>query len=462
MAARAEAGAREPRQLGPGARAHRAFDCALRSRRRRNCRGARARRACDRAGDGRPVQHRGGNGAAGPERRYRQCTRIDARSVRRCGGHLRGARRALGARRRALRARPAPGKARASRRRKARPARFDAHLRGARCTSARRLDVAGVGARPPAPRRTECCDPCRRSSRAHVVSVAPRPDADVPIWKEPPRGGYPDLRIFQLSGAEFDLAVRRGKFVRAPLFYLTGAWITHADEERTVWEQPASGWFLSSQGVVPGGFLAVIADMALGSIASRRVRQMFSTSEMSFNFVRTATEQSGTLIAEGRFVGSTGRLALSEATITDAQGAVIAHSTCRNVLTAGQPPGDAIASGDSGAVSAFLDSLPDAEPVDTTVPDPYLRPVVGEVLPRHVWENATGREILEGQIAGTIPMPPIHYLTGIRPTSVDKGSVEFSMPASAWLTSGFRSVLGGFIAFLGYSALASAVQTTTD
>jgi len=294
------------------------------------------------------------------------------------------------------------------------------------------------------------------------VSVAPRPDADVPIWKEPPRGGYPDLRIFQLSGPEFDLAVRRGKFVRAPLFYLTGAWITHADEERTVWEQPASGWFLSSQGVVPGGFLAVIADMALGSIASRRVRQMFSTSEMSFNFVRTATEQSGTLIAEGRFVGSTGRLALSEATITDAQGAVIAHSTCRNVLTAGQPPGDAIASGDSGAVSAFLDSLPDAEPVDTTVPDPYLRPVVGEVLPRHVWENATGREILEGQIAGTIPMPPIHYLTGIRPTSVDKGSVEFSMPASAWLTSGFRSVLGGFIAFLGYSALASAVQTTTD
>ena len=286
--------------------------------------------------------------------------------------------------------------------------------------------------------------------------------SDLPIWKETPRGSYPDPRIFLLSGDDFELAVRRGKFARAPLFYLTGTWITHADDEHTVWEQPASPWFLSSQGVVPGGFLAVIADMALGSIVSRRVRQMFSTSEMSFNFVRTATEQSRTLIAEGRFVSSTGRLALSEATITDAQGEVIAHSTCRNVITAGLPSGDPVAPGDAGAVNAFLDSLPDVAPVDTTVPDPYLRPVVGEVLPRSVWADATGMEILEGQIAGAIPMPPIHHLTGIRPTSVSDGCAEFAMPASAWLTSGFRSVLGGFIAFLGYSALASAVQTTTE
>ena len=286
--------------------------------------------------------------------------------------------------------------------------------------------------------------------------------SDLPIWKQPPRGGYPDLRIFQLSGADFDRAVQRRKFARAPLFHLTGAWITRADEEHTVWEQPASPWFLSSQGVVPGGFLAVIADMALGSIVSRRVRRMFSTSEMSFNFVRTATEESRTLIAEGRFVSSTGRLALSEAMITDARGTVIAHSTCRNVLAAGPLPDGALASGDSRAVNAFLDALPDVEPEDATVPDPYLRPVMGEVLPRSVWERATGREVLEGQIDGSIPMPPVHYLTGIRPTAVDEGSVEFSMPASAWLTSGFRSVLGGFIAFLGYSALASAVQTTTE
>jgi len=284
------------------------------------------------------------------------------------------------------------------------------------------------------------------------------------IWSEPARGSYPDLRIFQLPGPGFDLAVQRGKFPRAPLFHLVGAWIVHADQERTVWEQPASGWFLSSQGVIPGGFLAVIADMALGSIVSRNVRQLFSTSEMSFNFVRTATERSRTLVAVGRFVSATGRLALSEATITDADGVIIGHSTCRNVLSRTGPAGDdAVPAGDDPeALSAFVDSLPDAAPIDTTVPDPYLRPVAGEVLPRRVWESASGREVLEGQIAGRLPMPPIHHLTGIRPTAVASGMAEFAMPATAWLTSGFRSVLGGFIAFLGYSALASAVQTTTD
>jgi uncharacterized protein (TIGR00369 family) len=232
--------------------------------------------------------------------------------------------------------------------------------------------------------------------------------------------------------------------------------------EHTLWEQPASGWFLSSQGVIPGGFLAVMADMALSSIVSRHVRTMFSTSEMSFNFVRPATERSRTLTAEGRFVSATGRLALSEGTITDSSGRVIALATCRNVV-GGQARAtpDAINFDDAGAVSAFLDSLPDPDPVDAKRASPYLRPVVGEVLPREAWEGATGREVLEGQIAGRIPMPPIHHLTGIRPTTVADGSVEFAMPASMWLTSGFGTVLGGFLAFLGYSALASAIQTTT-
>lgn len=183
---------------------------------------------------------------------------------------------------------------------------------------------------------------------------------------------------------------------------------------------------------------------------------------MSFNFVRPATERSGKLVAEGHFVSASGRLALSEAAITDAEGTVIAHATCRNIITQAKRVPEADNDVDAASVSAFLASLPDPAPVDSTTPHPYLRPVVGEALPRTVWEGATGRGALEGQIAGRVPMPPIHHLTGIRPVSVDDGAVEFAMPASPWLTSGIRSIQGDFIAFLGYSALASAVQTTTE
>lgn len=59
-------------------------------------------------------------------------------------------------------------------------------------------------------------------------------------------------------------------------------------------------------------------------------------------------------------------------------------------------------------------------------------------------------------------MPPIHYLTGMRPTSVGDGEASFALPATAWLTSGFGTVQGGFGAMLAYSALASAIQATTE
>lgn len=141
----------------------------------------------------------------------------------------------------------------------------------------------------------------------------------------------------------------------------------------------------------------------------------------------------------------------------------VAHSTCRNVMSeSAAASADAIPSDDHAAISDFIDGLPVAAVVESTTPDPYLRPVVGEVLTRDAWSSATGREVLEGQIAGKIPMPPIHHLTGIRPTAVVDDAVEFAMPASQWLTSGFGTVLGGFLALLGYSALASAIQTTTE
>ncbi|MFY9614075.1 MAG: PaaI family thioesterase [Candidatus Dormiibacterota bacterium] len=235
------------------------------------------------------------------------------------------------------------------------------------------------------------------------------------------------------------------------------------DDDRTLWEMPASPWCLSSQGVIPGGLLGVVADMALGSAVGRRVRTLFSTSEMSFAFVRPATAASGVLTAEGRFVSLTGRLGLTDCTITDSNGEVITRTTARNVMAGAMPAAEnPLDETDPVAVDAFIDSLPQAPPVPTDPPDPHLRPVVGEVLPRDTWERLGGRHVLEGQIAGDLPMPPVHHLTGIRPTAVGDGEVDFAMPASPWLTSGFGTVQGGFIAFLGYSALASATQTTTE
>ena len=105
--------------------------------------------------------------------------------------------------------------------------------------------------------------------------------------------------------------------------------------------------------------------------------------------------------------------------------------------------------------------VPVLETVLYETPDPYQRPVRGEVLPNVSLREMSGLDLLLGQIEGRLPPPPIHYLTGMRPTEVDDGTAAFALPASAWLTVGFGTVMGGFILLLAHSALMGAVLSTT-
>jgi hypothetical protein len=55
-------------------------------------------------------------------------------------------------------------------------------------------------------------------------SVAAQPDASpqVPPWREPVRGGYPDPRYFRLSGSEQLSAMLAGHVPQPPISRLTG------------------------------------------------------------------------------------------------------------------------------------------------------------------------------------------------------------------------------------------------
>lgn len=294
--------------------------------------------------------------------------------------------------------------------------------------------------------------------------VAARKSAPtVPVWEEPRRGEYPDPRLWLLTGKDQVKAGFAGRWAKAPMLYLTGINYADANDDGVTWEQPMSPWFLTSQGVVPGGFLAAVADCALGSVISTNLpaRTPFSTSELAINFLKAVRVTDGTLIARGRQVHANQRLALSECTIEDAAGAPVLHATSRCVLGE-QLPSEVETPKGAAAVAKYIESIPVWKEPRYPTPHPYLRPVVGEVLPQSTWKRMNGREILERQIDGKLPMPPIHHLTGMRPVATGTGQATFAMPASAWLTSGFGTIQGGFMAMLAYSALASAIQTTTD
>jgi uncharacterized protein (TIGR00369 family) len=287
----------------------------------------------------------------------------------------------------------------------------------------------------------------------------------VPIWREPVRGAYPDPRLFQLSGMDQLRCALSGRWPRPPMAHLAGLVFTHADEVSGEIEQPAAEWFLSSQGVVPGGFLAVIADCALSVAIMARLpaRTPFMTSEISMNFVRPATTHSRVIKSRAKALHVGDELALAECVVEEAGGAILAHGSTRCLVQDQLPQIDLDESiSPIGGIEEAMAAIPVPHVPRHEQPSPYERPVEGQVLSRETWEGRAGREILEEQMAGNLPMPPIHHLTGMRPTRVGDGEATFAMPCTAWLTSAAGRVLGGFSAMLAYSALASAIQTTTD
>jgi uncharacterized protein (TIGR00369 family) len=81
------------------------------------------------------------------------------------------------------------------------------------------------------------------------------------------------------------------------------------------------------------------------------------------------------------------------------------------------------------------------------------------VLPQEVYDRLSGLEILEQQIRGELPAPPISLLTGLWPIAAAGGEATFVCPASEWLSSPIGTVEGGTIALIAETPLVCAVQT---
>jgi uncharacterized protein (TIGR00369 family) len=82
------------------------------------------------------------------------------------------------------------------------------------------------------------------------------------------------------------------------------------------------------------------------------------------------------------------------------------------------------------------------------------------VLAQEVWEELPGLEIARRHIAGELPPPAVHRLTGIEPTEVGGGTATVRMPATEWLQSPARRLQGGTIVMLADTAMMIAVLTT--
>jgi uncharacterized protein (TIGR00369 family) len=273
----------------------------------------------------------------------------------------------------------------------------------------------------------------------------------VDVWREPVRGGYPDPRMMALPGRRRLECWRRGMMPPPPLAHLTGAMPSGFGTGTAEARMPASPWLAASGGLITGGTLAILADIAFGLSIETDLPAAtpYTTAELSLSFLRPA-RPADMLVAGGQAIHVGRSVGLSEVfVIEEVSDRLIAHGTSRLTIF---PP---------------LDPAPDPpDSIDPHVegpydsPDPYLRPPPGGIIGQDVWAELSGAEILARQLAGELPPPPLHHLTGVRLTEFGEGWATFAMPRSEWLASPTGRLQGGAIAMLADFAMLGAVETT--
>jgi uncharacterized protein (TIGR00369 family) len=273
----------------------------------------------------------------------------------------------------------------------------------------------------------------------------------VAVWQEPVRGGHPTPGVEQLPGLERlrEQLAAAGNFPAPPLGHLTGMRMVEVGIGSAVFEMPLTGWLRSPQGAISIGPLAIPADavLALAIISTLPAGGQLTTSELSLRMLAPA-RPGGRVVARGSLLHARRTIALSEATLTDEHGRLLAHGTSLCFILEG-----------SGAPGPSNGEQADPERYDT--PDPWQREPLGEVVPQELWDAHSGLEILRAAIAGELPSPPIHHLVGIAPRDAAEGRVTFTMPATRWLCAPPPGRLqGGAVALLAETAASAAIQTT--
>ena len=279
-------------------------------------------------------------------------------------------------------------------------------------------------------------------------ALDPLAEGAIEPWREPVRGGFQDASLLSMPGLEWLRHFLDGSTPRAPLHHLTGLRMVEVGAGSAAFEMPLSDWLRSPQGPVSVGALSIPADAALGCAVQTVLPAgvAMTTSELSLRLLAPA-HAGQTVLARASVVHAGRTLALSEGTVTDANGELLAHgsSLCVLVAPAGVPGGTA-----GGSAHGPGSGL-----------DPWARPAQGASLDQGVWGRMSGLEILEAIKARELPAPPIAHLIGLRIDKVTSGATTFAMPASEWLCAPPRGrAQGGVVALLAETAIGGAIQTT--
>jgi uncharacterized protein (TIGR00369 family) len=140
-----------------------------------------------------------------------------------------------------------------------------------------------------------------------------------------------------LSGLEFMHAVGEGRLPPPPIAFLLGMRGRSAEVGLVVFECTPDESFYNPLGTVHGGIVCALADTVAGCAVQTTLEAGigYASIDITVNYLRPVTVDSGTLVAIGRVTKPGRRVALAAAEICDQTGRLVATATSNCLILGG-------------------------------------------------------------------------------------------------------------------------------
>ncbi|WP_054308789.1 PaaI family thioesterase [Mesorhizobium sp. 1M-11] len=142
-------------------------------------------------------------------------------------------------------------------------------------------------------------------------------------------GTIPHADMLTHTGLELLRRVIDGRYPAPPMAYQLSFALTEAEEGRVVFRGMPNEKHLNPMGGVHGGWAATLLDSALGCVVQTLLAkgEAYATAEFKVNLMRPITPNTGEVVCEGKIMHKGRTLAVSEATMKDSAGRLLAFGT---------------------------------------------------------------------------------------------------------------------------------------
>jgi uncharacterized protein (TIGR00369 family) len=173
-------------------------------------------------------------------------------------------------------------------------------------------------------------------------------------------------------GRRYIEAVINGTAAPAGYTTLLGMRVTAVGDGTATFEMPVTESLYNPNAMAHGGALSSLLDSAMGFavVSTLGPGENFTTVDLTVNFIRPVTVESGMLRSIGRVIHRGRQIAVAEATCTDAAGQLVARASSTNLVFSGTPPQVVEAQPAATASSAPPSALEHEPPMTTPVTTP--------------------------------------------------------------------------------------------